>query len=124
MEKNEYIRIIKRNIKIPKSLKQKFYHQIDNFYQYKEIKIKHKEYKIGDRVFLKKGTLLHGTYKNIEGLESIIETGLISSWFIDGRYSKYPGSIGVWNLKKITILTNILISIVEELLLIKILREK
>ena len=25
---------------------------------------------------------------------------MISSWFIDGRGSKYPSSVGVWNLKK------------------------
>ena len=59
---------------------------------------KHK-YSVGDDVYLKKGTLLHGTYKNIEGLKSILKDGLISSWFIDGRLSKYPSSVGVWNLK-------------------------
>ena len=43
--------------------------------------------------------MLHGTYKNIDGLKSILKDGLISSWFIDGRLSKYPSSVGVWNLK-------------------------
>ena len=57
-------------------------------------------YKIGEEVFLKKGTLLHGTYKNLEGLKEIVKNGLISSWFIDGRLSKYPSSVGVWNLQK------------------------
>ena len=58
------------------------------------------KYNIGDLVRLKKGTLLHGTYKNFEGLKEIVKNGLISSWFIDGRLSKYPSSVGVWNLKK------------------------
>ena len=53
-----------------------------------------------NRTFLKKGTLLHGTYKNIDGLKEILNDGLISSWFIDGRGSKYLSSVGVWNLKK------------------------
>lgn len=43
---------------------------------------------------------MHGTYKNLEGLKEIMENGLISSWFIDGRLSKYPSSVGVWNLKQ------------------------
>lgn len=49
---------------------------------------------------MKKGTLLHGTYKNIEGLREIVKNGLISSWFINGRSSKYPSSVGVWNLNQ------------------------
>ena len=49
---------------------------------------------------MKKGTLLHGTFKNIEGLKYILKDGLISSWFIEGRLSKYPSSVGVWNLKQ------------------------
>ena len=43
---------------------------------------------------------MHGTYKNIDGLKEILKEGLISGWFIDGRLSKYPSSVGVWNLKK------------------------
>ena len=43
---------------------------------------------------------MHGTYKNIDGLKEILKDGLISSWFIDGRISKYPSSVGIWNLKK------------------------
>ena len=73
--------------------------QITNYYSSKKEQIAH-NYKIGDYVFLKKGTLLHGTYKNIDGLKEIAKDGLISSWFIDGRGSKYPSSVGVWNLTK------------------------
>ncbi len=59
-----------------------------------------KTYILGDDVVLKKGTLLHGTYKNIEGLRKIAAEGLISSEFMEGRITKYPSCVGVWNLKK------------------------
>ena len=75
--------------------------QIERFYNYKENYLNESnKYNTGDLVRLKKGTLLHGTYKNFEGLKEIVKNGLISSWFIDGRLSKYPSSVGVWNLKK------------------------
>jgi len=75
--------------------------QIENFYNCKdEFQLPKHNYKIGDNVLLKKGTFLHGTYRNLEGLKDIVNQGLIASWFIDGRISKYPSSVGVWNLKK------------------------
>ena len=101
MDKLEFIKKVKKK-KLGKSSKI-LIEQINNFFNYNDCCIVSNEYKIGDRVFLKKGTLLHGTYKNIEGLEEIVKNSLISSWFIDGRLSKYPSSIGVWNLKKIII---------------------
>lgn len=73
--------------------------QIKQYFACKDRHIDLKKYEIGDEVFLKKGTLLHGTYKNLEGLKEIVNNGLISSWFIDGKLSKYPSSVGVWNLK-------------------------
>lgn len=63
-------------------------------------KIEYKNYNIGDIVLLSKGTIIHGTYKNIDGLREIVKNGLISSDFIEGRRSKYPACVGVWNLKK------------------------
>ncbi len=75
--------------------------QIDNFYNaFDNYKIPKHNYEVGDDVFLRKGTLLHGTYKNFDGLEDIVSNGLISSMFISGRTSKYPGAVGVWNLKE------------------------
>ena len=74
--------------------------QIEKYDEAKSFKLPNHNYKVGDEVILKKETLLHGTYKNIEGLKEIVKDGLISSWFIDGRLSKYPSSVGVWNLKK------------------------
>lgn len=75
--------------------------QIESFYDcLNNFKLEKHNYQIGDDVILKKGTLLHGTFRNIEGLYDISKNGLIASLFIDGRISKYPSSVGVWNLKK------------------------
>lgn len=99
MMMNEFIDKVKNNI-INNNSQIIMIEQIKRYFDYKNTSIKLKKYKIGDEVFLEKGTLLHGTYKNLDGLREIINNGLISSWFIDGRLSKYPSSVGVWNLKK------------------------
>lgn len=100
MNKENYIEIINEKIK-NKNSKQIMINQINNYYDSKaNYKKKKHNYKIDDQVLLKKGTLLHGTFKNIEGLKYILKDGLISSWFIEGRLSKYPSSVGVWNLKQ------------------------
>lgn len=97
MNKENYIKIV--NEKLQDNSKKIMFDQIERYYEAKEYKIIN-NYKIGEKVLLKKGTLLHGTYKNIEGLREIIKNGLISSWFINARTSKYPSSVGVWNLKQ------------------------
>lgn len=98
MNKETYIRITKS--KLNKLSADIMIKQIEKYDEAKSLKLPNHNYKVGDEVALKKGTLLHGTYKNIEGLKEIVKDGLISSWFIDGRLSKYPSSVGVWNLKK------------------------
>lgn len=101
MNKEEYIKIIEESDKGTPSAKKFLLGQINNYYYAKNSGyIVNKEYNIGDDVYLKKGTLLHGTYKNIDGLKEIVKDGLISSWFVDARESKYPSSVGVWNLKQ------------------------
>lgn len=98
MNKENYIEIAKN--KLNEDSSRIMINQIENYYDAKNYVLPNHEYKVGDEVFLKKGTLLHGTYKNIDGLKEILNDGLISSWFIDGRGSKYPSSVGAWNLKK------------------------
>ena len=105
LKKEDYIKITKKRYKGKfgkKAIgKQIMINQINNFYNALNSYKYHKNnYNVGDRVLLKKGILLHGTYKNIEGLEEIVKNGLVSSWFIDARQSKYPSSVGVWNLKQ------------------------
>lgn len=98
MNKEDYIRIA--NEKLSNNCKNIMLTQIERYYNAKEYSFKANKYKIGDEVKLDKGTLLHGTYKNLDGLKEILKDGLISSWFIEGRLSKYPSSVGVWNLKQ------------------------
>lgn len=94
------ILLAKKKIKNKKS-RQIFMKQIENFDKCNHYyQLPKHQYKVGNFVFLTKGTLLHGTYKNLEGLKNIVENGLISSWFNNGRHSKYPSSVGLWNLKK------------------------
>lgn len=100
MNKEDYIKIAKEKIK-DENCQKLMIRQITNYYDIKkDNKIMKNKYFVGDDVILKKGTLLHGTYKNLDGLKEIVKDGLISSWFIDGRMSKYPSSVGVWNLKQ------------------------
>ena len=101
MDKEKYIKIIEESDKLNSSAKKFFINQIDNYYIAKDSGyVSNNKYNIGDDVFLKKGSLIHGTYKNIDGLKEIVKNGLISSWFVDARESKYPSSVGVWNLKQ------------------------
>lgn len=100
MTKENYIEIATTKIKNPESRKIML-QQINKYYELKNTYVNPpSKYKLKDKVKLSKGTLLHGTYKNLDGLKEIVTTGLISSWFIDGRISKYPSSVGVWNLKQ------------------------
>ena len=100
MNKEDYIKELE-NKAISNKGKQILIKQINNYYDAKSQSIVlGSRFNLGDRVLLKKGTLLHGTYKNFDGLKEIVKNGLISSWFIDGRMSKYPSSVGLWNLKK------------------------
>ena len=100
MNKDEYIKMVNKNEYLDSNGKKILIEQIKKYYEVKNYSIKKDTYNIGDEVKLNKGTLLHGTYKNIDGLKEILKDGLISSWFINGRLSKYPSSVGIWNLKK------------------------
>ena len=99
MEKEEYINLVNDKISNFKT-KEIMIRQIDNFFAVKKILLKHHTYNVGDLVYLKKGTLLHGTYKNIDGLREICQNGLVASLFINDKISKYPSCVGVWNLKE------------------------
>ena len=101
MNKDDYIKIVEESEYGTEKSKKIFIDQINKFYDAKNSGyVASNTYSVGDEVKLKKGTLLHGTYKNMNGLKEILKDGLISSWFIDGRLSKYPSSVGVWNLKQ------------------------
>ena len=99
MNKENYEKLTKEKFK--KVSKEIVLKQINNFYDCldKYTLPKH-NYNIGDNVFLKKNTLLHGTYGNLDSLKLIVENGLIASLFTNGRISKYPSCVSVWNLKQ------------------------
>ncbi len=97
LTKDDYIKIAKEKLKENSTV---MIDQIERYYKAKKYTLPTCQYKVGDDVKLLKGTLLHGTYKNLDGLKEILKDGLISSWFIDGRISKYPSSVGLWNLKQ------------------------
>ena len=98
MKKEEYLKIAKDNYSGEAlNLISK---QIDIFFTHCNNNYKSSNYKIGDFVNLRKGTFMHGTYKNINGLKEIVKNGLIASLFTNGRMSKYPSCVGVWNLKQ------------------------
>lgn len=99
MSKEVYIKLV--NEKINNNAKKLLLKQIERYYDaVNNYKPKISSYEIGDLVKLEKGTLLHGTYKNIEGLEKIAEEGLICNLAVESRSSKYPLTVGVWNLQK------------------------
>lgn len=98
MNEKEYIKLV--NEKIDSNARKLLLKQIERYYDAaNNYKSKTSSYKIGDLVKLEKGTFLHGTYKNIEGLEKIAKEGLICDLVVEGRSSKYPLTVGVWNLK-------------------------
>ncbi len=98
MDKNDYLKIAKKKIKKRKQ-KKILLDQIELYYSLNITFVPKHHYKLGDDVFLTKSTLLHGTYKNIDGLREIAFNGLIAGAFAGGRNSKYPFAVGVWNLK-------------------------
>lgn len=98
MNKEDYIKII--NKKVDGNARDIMLEQLDNYYEASKCVLPKHNYSLGDKVYLKKGTFLHGTFKNIKGLEEIVNNGLKSNWFINGRLTKYPSCVGVWNLKK------------------------
>lgn len=98
MKKEEYLKIAKKYYDADAfKLVSK---QIEFFFAHINDKCRSNNYKVGDFVNLRKSTMIHGTYKNIEGLKEIVKNGLIASMFTNGRMSKYPSCVGVWNLKQ------------------------
>ena len=78
MNKIEYLELTKFKIK-NKNSRQLLINQINNFYYVLEnYKQRNHKYKIWDLVKLKKWTLLHWTWKNIDWLEVISKNGLIT----------------------------------------------
>ena len=63
MNKEDYIKV--SNDKLTGNSNSIMNKQIENYYKAKEYVLPNNKYNIGEEVKLDKGTLLHGTYKNI-----------------------------------------------------------
>ena len=74
--------------------------QIELFYT-NEVSINKNHYNIGDNVFLKKGTFIHGIFGDLENFDYTIENGFISTDFTsEPRPNKICNSVGMWNIKE------------------------
>lgn len=73
--------------------------QIELFYK-EDVEVKKNKYSIGEDVYLKKGTFLHGLGNN-NNIDFILKNGFIASEFNgDLKSKKYFNNIGVWNIKE------------------------
>ena len=67
MNKEDYIKIAKEEFS--KNTQPIVIRQINNYYKTKEnFKIEKQKYNMGEQVKLGKGTLLHDTYRNLDGV--------------------------------------------------------
>lgn len=101
MNKENFIKIIKKKFAFKPKVYKLFYNQIENYYKaFNEYKKMVNNYKTGDEVLLPKGTLIHGVGKSIEIFESIAKDGLICREFMGLKTrGKYPYTVGFWNIQ-------------------------
>ena len=72
--------------------------QIEMFY--KDIIIRKNSYNVGEKVFLKKGTYMHGILGGLDSFDWIIENGFIGNDFTkENVQNKIRHSIGMWKIK-------------------------
>ena len=58
-------------------------------------------YDVGEDVFLKKGTFIHGIFGEIDNFDFTLENGFVSSDFTsEPRENKICNSVGMWNIKE------------------------
>ena len=74
--------------------------QIDLFYK-NDVEITKNKYSIGDKVFLKKGTFIHGIFGELENFDYTLKNGFISTDFTnESRANKICNSVGFWNIQE------------------------
>lgn len=63
------------------------------------------KYTIGEEVYLKKGTFIHGIFNGINNFNYTVDNGFIATEFNDfKRTNKISNGVGVWNIKDDTYL--------------------
>ena len=95
--KEQYIKLVNENYE--GKAKELILKQIELFFQ--EEKIEKTKYQVGEDVFLKKGTYIHGIPGELEHFDWIVENGFIGNDFTNRSIAnKIKGSIGMWNIQK------------------------
>ena len=97
--KEKYLNVVD-TFKLSEKTKKVFKRQIELFYSYE---IKEKSNKVAnDEIILSSNTLIHGSRLNIEALEIISKTGLISNEFFTEFNSnkKKPYVVEFWDIKE------------------------
>ena len=75
-------------------------------YYKEDISIDKNKYEVGDDVFLKKGSFIHGlggapdSYNNFKIFDYVCENGFIGGDFNGRPTVKILNSVGMWNIKK------------------------
>jgi len=73
--------------------------QVELFYEENSNIVKNK-YEIGDDVFLKKGTFIHGIFGELDDFYFTLVNGFVSTDFTsEPRANKICNSVGMWNIK-------------------------
>lgn len=73
--------------------------QVELFY--KDEVVDKTKYSVGDDVFLKKGTFIHGIFGELENFDFTIKNGFVAVDFTDeARNNKISNSVGMWNIQK------------------------
>ena len=97
MNKDKYIEYANKTF--DGNAKEIVLNQIELFY--KDVEIQKNKYAIGDDVFLKKGTHIHGISGLLDNFDWIVENGFIGNDFTTPFIqNKIKNSIGMWDIKK------------------------
>lgn len=98
MEKNECVEIV--NKRFQGKAKEILLNQIELFFATDNEIVKTK-YSVGDDVFLKKGTFIHGIFGELENFDYTLENGFVSVDFTaEARKNKICNSVGMWNIQE------------------------
>lgn len=101
MNKEAYIEFVKNNYDT--DAQELLLKQIELFFNKQEIN--KTKYNVGDSVFLKKGTYLHGIPGELENFDWILENGFIGNDFTNRSVAnKIKSSIGMWDIQEDTYL--------------------
>lgn len=73
--------------------------QVELFFQ--DILVDKNKYDVGEDVFLKKGTFIHGIFGELDNFDFTLENGFVSTDFTsEPRENKICNSVGMWNIKE------------------------